>query len=793
MQLPRPYLYTSPRMVGLVDRPQMVPHEGPITDPVYGYHTLWIAEVPFIPALTSEENKDFDSSASNRITYALQRQIRFLYDLAKSREYLSTFELRLVSWPQAEGFSRVGIAFLGKTFAEEEATSRHLALELWNKFSAIFPREAPFSYPLIPVTEKNESGQTHTFAEWYQPVPFEQGLHAGKLVELRKYEDWPTMRDLGGTLHARDYIPHPFKAALDYSATARLFETLARLQRVCMVAITLRPQRLTDQEVVILHELAGWYQRVARGEAVVDNPLVEILREDFKSNVFEAYLGTRAELGREVYEGLVRKHRSLFTVRLQVIGEPVVENDLIEALGSEVMANAGNAYPSRWTQVEPANEQELRKATFNLQWLEFVRWGITPVIRQVPSIIRLRQLATVTEAAGAFRLPFAPASGGIAGIAVRDEPFGTLETPIHSNSETRFILGTQMDRGVPTELPLTLDVDNLAAFTYLFGTASNMRECVLREILRAATKYGLPWLLIRQPGTHETDITQGLPVQHAEIDPLEKPINLPIEPFLPPPGVTHNAFLDALLRVLSVAYKLDNSTSVALKRTLTAVYEKADWTQQGDATFDLATLATALDKAIQHSDLQVRLIHTLRAQCILPLQDLATTLGKREVAPTPRKLRSLAPLVLDIGWIGSDSNSTLMQGCVWAWFALAFAADTTATSLRARGIIAIEDAHSLFGKNAAISPLPTATLAQMLVRKGVGTLFIDDRADALDEEILSNPGTIMLTQNANNGAVERAVTLAGLLEREKMRVRRLARQEALVVQPGSVPIVITLP
>jgi hypothetical protein len=789
MQLPRPYLYTSPRMVGLVDRPQMMPHEGPLMDPTYGYHTLWIAEVPFIPAPTSEGNKDFDTAASNRITYALQRQIRFLYDLAKSREYLSTFELRLVSWPQPEGFSRVGIAFLGKTFHEEEAVSRHLALELWNKFSAIFPREAPFAYPLVPVTEQNNTGQTHSFAEWYQPVPFEHMLHAGNLVELRKYEDWPTIRDVGGVLHARDYIPHPFKAALDYSSMARLFETLARLQRVSMVAITLRPQRITDQEVVILHELAGWYQRVARGEAVLDNPLVEVLKE-FNSNVFEAYLGARAELGQAVYEGLVREHRSLFSIRLQVIGAPVVENDLIEALGSEVMANAGNAYPSRWTPVEPADEQELRRATFNLQWLEFARWGVSPIIRRVPSIIRLRQLTTVTEAAGAFRLPVAPASGGIAGIAVRDEPFVTLETPIQGDSETRFILGMQLDRGVPTELPLTLDIDNLAAFTYLFGSASKSRECVLREILKAATKYGVPWLLIRQQRVRESDVAQGLPIHHAEVNPLETMTELPIEPFLPPPGVPCNAFLDALLRVLTMAYKLDINTSVTLRRVFTEVYEKAGWTQQGDATFDLSTLATALDKTLQHSDLQA--VHSIRTKCILPLQDLAMTLGKRDVPPVARRLQALVPLVIDIGWIGSDSSSTLIQGCLWAWFALAFSAQATPTSSGPRGIIAVEDAHSLFGNSPAISPIPTGTLAQMLVRKGVGTLFIDDRSDALNEEILSNPGTIILTQNTNNAAVERAITLAGITERGKTRTRRLAQKEALVVQPGIAPILITL-
>ncbi len=77
MQLPQPYLFTSPRMVALVDRAQMVPAEGPIADSIYGYHTFWAAEVPFIPAHVSKDDRDFDTEATNRIARAVQRQVRF--------------------------------------------------------------------------------------------------------------------------------------------------------------------------------------------------------------------------------------------------------------------------------------------------------------------------------------------------------------------------------------------------------------------------------------------------------------------------------------------------------------------------------------------------------------------------------------------------------------------------------------------------------------------------------------------------------------------------------------------
>lgn len=808
MQLPQPYLYTSPYMMGLVDRAQMVPHEGPLTDIVYGYHTLWIAEVPFIPTFISQTSGDFDIAASNRITHAMQRQIRFLYDLAKSREHLSTFELRLVSWPQAGNIARVGIAFLGKIFHPQEDISRHLALELWNKFSAIFPREAPFSYPLVPVIEGDNgtTGQTHTFSEWYQPLSSANVTRPGCLVELRKYEDWPTIRDVGGTLHARDYIPHPFIAALDYSSMARLFETLARQQKTNIVSITLRPQRITDQEVVILHELAGWYQRVCRGDAKLDNPLIEVLKE-LKSDVFEAYLGTRAELGKNVYESLVREHRSLFTVRLQVIGDPYVENDLIEALGSEVMANAGSAYPSRWTRVEPDSEEDRQWASFNSQWLEFARWGITPIIQKVPSLIRLRHLATVSEVAGAFRLPIAPRSGGVAGITVRDEPFGLPTNIFSSSHNTHFTMGRLLDRGVPTDLPCMLTTKDISKFTYLFGEASSSRDQVLRSILQGMTKYGIPWALIRKKGASHAGLAAGLPVHYLHIDTQQINSPCPFQAFLPPPGVSLTNFLDALVRIFTAVFQLDASTAIILRQALTDIYTQAGWTGQESTAFRLSELADNLNTALQRHNTNQDLLRALQTRCILPLRDLAISLENICSSAPGQNFRLSAPLIVDIGWIGSDTSQTLIQGCLWSWLALAYSVKDPGAETMIRGVIGIEDAHAIFGQNqyasqilpgfsnvplASSLPAPTSTLARMLVNTNVGMILLDDRPDLLDREVSHKQGTLLLTHNSNEEALNNVASLIGLSERERDRIRRLTQGETVIVRSGSEPILVTL-
>jgi hypothetical protein len=795
----QPYLFTSPRMVALVDRPQMVPTEGPVADPIYGYHTLWAAEVPFIPAHASRDDRDFDAEATNRISRAVQRQVRFLYDLAQSRDNLSTFELRLVARPQPGGAAKVGIVFLGKTFHPNEQMSRKIALGLWDKFSAIFPREVPFSYPLIPVCEHPQTTgiQTYGFQQWYEPIPFAKLTNFASIVELRKYEDWPTLRNIGGVYHAHDYIPHPFVPALDYSAMARLFETMAHQNSTCIVSITVRPQRLTDQEELMLHEHAGWFERVASGRIDEDNPLADVMRE-LKNDVFDAYPRAHAEQGLQVYNVLKRECRSLFTVRLQVVGDPIAQANLVEALGSEVMANAGNAYPSRWTRVEASDTKEFQWALFNLQWLEFVRWGISPLIQQSPAIVRLRQLATVLEASGAFRLPVAPSSGGLAGLDVRDEPFSSPVAALDSHDPS-IALGTILDRGVPTGIPCVLPISAFSHLTQVFGEASESREYLLLELLRGAKAHGILWMLLSGSNLSYAHWGAQLEARHILVDASFRGLNLNFHPLLPPPGIPLTQFVDALVRVFMAVYMLDYAAGSLLRRALLKTYELGGWVDRKiGQSIDIAELATQIDAVAQQVDVP-QMANLLRTRCVLALRDLVATAPNLRDAPYVRDITELEPTIFEFGWLGSDINSTLLRGCIWAWCSLALT-QASATTQPTCGFVALMDAHTLFSsvRERSSSPaLPTfvspiTALAQNIARMGVGTMCIDDRPDLLDVEVINKAGITILASNANRTAQEYAATMIGASPRQRIRMNRMNPLEVVVSVRGSIPMLIGL-
>jgi hypothetical protein len=789
MPLPKPYFHTSERTFALVDRPYIQPFKGLITDAVFGYHTLWAAEVPFIPARTGKEEKIFDSESTNRFDRMMQRQVRLLYDLAQMRDHLATFELRLVSRPKTHGLAHVDIAFLGKIFHPDKQTSIDLAKHLWNKFSAIFPREAPFSYPLIPVChyDRDQKGRTCSFEEWFEPIPFEQLTAPQNIVELRKYEDWPQVHDVGGTLHARDYIPHPFVPALDYSALARLFETLAHQQQTCMVAIALRPQLLTDAEVMLLHELAGWYARAERGEVGINNPLVDVLRDQLQSDLYESYTRARAEWGKKVYDDLVREHRSLFMVRLQVVGgKGFAPDDLIEALGSEIMANAKSEHPSRWERVEPGQD-EIRWARHNLQWLEFARWGISHRVKQDWRIVRLRSLATVNEAAGAFRLPVAPASGNLAGLVVRDEPF-TLPHSSPGAEQPAFSIGTLLDRGVPVDVACIIPISTFSSVTQIFGEDSVARCCALKQLLSGISVAGIPWVLVG--ATENKKLACELKARHLKVDETAGQVDLDIQPFLPPPGVPLARFLDALLRVLQVVYGLDAASTAPLRQVLMETYQSAGWNGQEIGRMILLTaLAERVEAISQQSYVPSEVAAELRTRCALPLRDMAATAVKVLAVPYASTFSLARQLVVETGWVGSDLSRSLLRACLWLWYTLAFAKGSRSSPVP-RGVVGLEEAHTLFGTPDSEETISTLT---PLVSGSSGTLLVDDRPDLLEMGIASKAAMTVLTRLANTESLERAAKVIGASPRQQERMVRLNGAEAVISVRGAAPFMVSLP
>ena len=406
-----PFIFTTERV--FINRPVGFDNEKGVTyEETGGEHSIWAARVPFLPAMTSG---DFTRLGQHRIQYIQERQVRFLYDLVRSRENQATFELRFISKlnPVEGQPNLIDILFFGKVFATRQGAGIQPARRLWEKFVSIFPLEDPFNYPLEPITDPDE------FSRFYDPLDVDT-LRNKNILEIRKYEDMPirSTAPMGRVERKGDYVAHPFVPSVNFNPMGRFLTALADQPQMCYVSISLRPTRMYDQEVYNTGFAIGQFKKIAK--------------ED--DDVTEEYIRSRSNIGSYVYQQLMDEREQLATVRVHLIGEKEAPYALAESLGSEMMGNIKSLYPTQWALAQPADDNELETAIHNIKYLEQDSWGHT--IASAP-LRRLRYMVTPTEAYGAFRLPVAPESGYLPGVWVKNEPFVAFAEELETQYNAR--------------------------------------------------------------------------------------------------------------------------------------------------------------------------------------------------------------------------------------------------------------------------------------------------------------------------------------------------------------------
>ncbi|MDZ4720909.1 MAG: hypothetical protein SH847_20825, partial [Roseiflexaceae bacterium] len=363
-----PYIFTSPREI-VRQAVDFNNEQGIIYREIGGEHAIWAARVPFLPAMLSD---DFTRLGKQRIQLIMERQMRFIYDLARARDNLATFELRFISTPNPVPGqpNLVDMVFLGKVFSARQRGGHALAEKLWDKFVSNFPLEDPFNYPLEPITKPEE------FRYYYEPIPFTE-LEPTNILEIRKYEDMPirSAAPLGRVERKGDYIAHPFVPSISFNPMGRFFAALTSQQQKSYVGVSLRPTRMFDQEVYNVSFAIGQFKKTAS--------------ED--DDITEEYIRTRSLIGTYVYQQLMQEREQLVMVRVAVVGEHSAPYGITEALGSEMVGNAQSKYPTQWAMVQPADADEMAAALNNLRYLEHDIWGHTLAS---PPLIRLRYLCS---------------------------------------------------------------------------------------------------------------------------------------------------------------------------------------------------------------------------------------------------------------------------------------------------------------------------------------------------------------------------------------------------------------
>ncbi|MEI7557027.1 hypothetical protein [Candidatus Chlorohelix sp.] len=678
--LSTPYLYEVKQAAyietGYADK-KGVQHQ-----PFDGWHIFWAAEVPFIPSF---RGNDF---ADSRIGKVVKRQIRFIYDISTFREKQATYELRFIQQPSTipGKLGKIRIAFVCKVFDPDYKTARDVSLRLWAKFSANFPLEDPFNYPLKPLTDKASFLEIFGDANWYAALK-----EPGTLLEIRKFEDLPirtSAMGLGRREEVGDYIVHPLVPSLDFSAMSRFFEALATQKERTVVSICLRPTSLYADEILYLNGAAQRFDDMTR----------VLEREDrIRATTDNAYLVFRSRVGRWVYTQLVKEQNHTFLLKIQIAGEKSAPAAVAEALGSECMNNTVNDYPTQWQLFDPVKTNDHAIALNNLRYLEQYPWGAT---LSAPGLERLRYIVTATEACGAFRLPVPPASGFMAGVVVKDEPFVAPryeQTKQEGSSliENSVKLGNIIHRGQSTGEDFGLPWSQFARHTLISGTTgSGKTNTCLYLLSQLWLKYRIPFLVIYpidKPDYRSLANLDGLSNEQFAFyfgnEVQRRPICLDLlvftlgdettapfrfNPFAVGDKVLLKQHISRLMRCFNAAFTMWDPLPAIYRAALRKCYENKGWnieTGKGGPDSPPAPNFTEFYAALQNETASLQYgketQSSIEQATEIRIRDLIATAGS--VVNVERSSIEIGdmmkrPVIMEIGRVGSPQDTALIMG-----------------------------------------------------------------------------------------------------------------------------------
>lgn len=678
MRLKDPYIYMS-------STPYSITRDGKRKQKP-GIHAIFAAEVPFIPSFLSADFVGPLSSGSSRLQLIINRQVRFINDLAAINIKRTTFDLRLVFRPPVEKTNHqpgVQLLFLGKAFhpGQNKDEARKLAIDLWKCFSGHFPLEDPFNYPLKPVDAAwlkvrdklsgNHSGSSEEAFESHvlTPIPLDS-ITADRLSEIRKFEDWDGIvrATLGvrtseetTSAHRLGYFVHNFRPTLDASGFSRLLETLVQQQQKCLVRISLRPTFVTDRELQMLNQLLSEYQyQLADTEG-----WIRLYKEDHLNQMKRAF------------SHLMAHRRHLFSINIQVVGEKKRPDEVVAELGSEFMNNQSDQ-PQHIREMRPSpGTNEIDVARDNLLYMEHEQWGKT---KGGPELSRLPILVSGYEAAGAFRLPLPPESGYMPGISVRDEPF-VQPQGMARNQPDQLELGRIKHRGTDSGENFHISLGDLERHLLIAGsTGSGKTNTCLHLLSQLWGKFNVPFLVIYPIAKSDYRLLMADPSVRDDLlifTAGDRPSPLRFNPFDIPEGILLQTHISNMMRTFETSLHMWSLLRMLFRKALRELYLGHGWKIDGrrgdDSNQRIPNLADFHEKlkkiagkwssgykADTHRDLQ----HDSQKK----IQDLLESAGSVLNVSYPEGARSVIeqilekPAVIELGKVGSASDISLVVG-----------------------------------------------------------------------------------------------------------------------------------
>lgn len=240
-------------------------------------------------------------------------------------------------------------------------------------------------------------------------------------------------------------------------------------------------------------------------------------------------------------------------------------------------------------------------------------------------------------------------------------------------------------------------------------------------------------------------------------------------PFIPPPGLEHNLYINHLVDVLGSAFTLGDGSKSILQQAISSCYHKKTW----PTVHDVLTV-------VEQQEVKSR-AHGWKTSAIRALQSLEfSALTKREELSQQDLVNSLLreSTIIELDGLAQSAKKFLVPMlCLWLYYVKLATREREQLQL----VIFVEEAHHVLYKQEHRSK---ETVMNMLLRQcrelGIGMIIIDQHPSLISRAALGNTYTSICLNHKDPTDINRAAGLSLVPDSEKKWLSMLPVGQGIV-------------
>lgn len=241
-------------------------------------------------------------------------------------------------------------------------------------------------------------------------------------------------------------------------------------------------------------------------------------------------------------------------------------------------------------------------------------------------------------------------------------------------------------------------------------------------------------------------------------------------PFIPPPGLDHNVYVNHVVDIIASAYTLGDGSKSIIQKAITACY------QQDNLSPSIDDLIEKVEEMPSKGRVHGWKISAVRALQSLKFSDIGTidNVSQQEVA---KKLLQENTIV-ELDALGQNAKKFLVPLlCLWLYHVKLPSQDREKLSL----VIFIEEAHHVLLRQEHRS---NETLMNMLLRQcreiGIGIVVVDQHPHLISSSVLGNSYTSICLNQKDPSDINKAAGISLVDDEDKHYFSMLSVGQAII-------------